>query len=54
MPCIIMCGLPCSGKSTITKQIEKYLTEEKNLTVNIITDSIYNSDKSSIYAGIFK
>ena len=51
MPCIILVGYPCSGKSTRVKQLEIFLKHQENISVLTIDDSLLNFEKSLIYAG---
>lgn len=49
MPLIVMVGIPCSGKSTRSKQLEKYL-KEKGMEVQIVNEEALGLDKKSYLA----
>ena len=49
MPLIVMCGLPCSGKTTRAKELEKFFLE-KDLKVHVIGDHCLGIDKNEVYA----
>ena len=53
MPHIVMCGCPCSGKTTRTKQLNTYLSSNTNMDVKVIADSDFVADKNEVYAGKF-
>lgn len=38
MPLVLMCGYPCSGKSTRSREIKKFFEEDYNKTVYIVSD----------------
>lgn len=49
MPFVLMCGTPSSGKTTLAKELEKYLVEEHDSKVIIINDELQNVDKNEVY-----
>ena len=49
MPLIIMVGVPCSGKTTRAKAIQKYLTEEKKMDVQLINEELLGFEKAAYY-----
>lgn len=49
MPLIILCGVPCSGKSTRSTQLQTFF-EEKNIKVHIVGDHQLKVDKNIVYA----
>jgi protein KTI12 len=49
MPLIVICGGPCSGKTTRAMQLKQYY-ESKNQVVTLINEEQFNINKSSIYA----
>lgn len=49
MPLIVMCGLPCSGKTTRAAEIEKFF-KEKEVKVHLIGDNYLGIDKNEVYA----
>ncbi|XP_013385019.1 protein KTI12 homolog isoform X1 [Lingula anatina] len=50
MPLVVMCGLPCSGKTTRTNQLKHYLESELSKAVHIIDDHAIGIYKNEIYA----
>lgn len=50
MPFVLMCGFPSSGKSSRVEKLKQFLTEEKQATVNVITDQDFEIDKNAVYA----
>lgn len=50
MPLVIICGYPCSGKSTRALQLKNYLNESKNASVTVISENDSKYDKNEIYA----
>ena len=51
MPLVILCGFPCSGKSTVTKHVQEVLREKYNVTVKIISDHDHAVSKNATYLG---
>ena len=56
MPLIVMCGLPCSGKTTRVKELKTFFESKKGKTVEIISEEECMKralcDKNSLYAGM--
>ncbi|XP_060075180.1 protein KTI12 homolog [Ylistrum balloti] len=50
MPCIVMCGFPCSGKSTRTKEIKQYLEEHCKVAVTVFSDHSIGVNRNLVYA----
>ncbi|XP_072021267.1 protein KTI12 homolog isoform X2 [Amphiura filiformis] len=50
MPLVILCGFPCSGKTTRTDQLSKHVEENHKRTVNIISDHTLRVDRNAVYA----
>lgn len=53
MPCIILVGYPCSGKTTRVNQLISLLKEQGDVNILTIDDSVLNIEKSIIYSGYF-
>ncbi len=49
MPLIIVVGIPCAGKTTISNQIKKFLEEERKLEVQIINEELLGLNKAEYY-----
>lgn len=67
MPLVLMCGYPCSGKSTRSQEIKKFFEQDYNKTVHIVSDDdiikssginkhdlYFNSQKEKEIRGILK
>lgn len=52
MPLIVMCGIPCSGKTTVTKKIAAYMEKETGKRVEIINEESLNLVKQAAYRGL--
>jgi protein KTI12 len=50
MPLIIMCGIPCSGKTTRAKEIKTYF-EEKKKDVVLLNEENLGFNKNEYYKG---
>ncbi|XP_021354566.1 protein KTI12 homolog [Mizuhopecten yessoensis] len=50
MPCIVVCGFPCSGKSTRTEEIKQYLETQCKRSVTVISDHSIGVDRNLVYA----
>ncbi|XP_064645697.1 protein KTI12 homolog [Lineus longissimus] len=50
MPFVVITGLPCSGKTTRTEQLKKYLTDQTERTVHLINDESVGCNKNDVYA----
>ncbi|XP_063678569.1 protein KTI12 homolog [Bolinopsis microptera] len=48
MPLVMMCGYPCSGKTTFTQKLQKHL-EASHKTVVVISDDSVGIDRNSTY-----
>lgn len=51
MPLIMMCGIPCSGKTSRAKELYEYL-KEKNQKVVLINEESLLIKRSEGYQGI--
>lgn len=52
MPLVIMCGLPCSGKSKRANELHQYLLSSSKKSVLIQDDSIKsNFSRNEIFSG---
>lgn len=51
MPLIVMCGIPCSGKTTVTKKLAAYLEKETGKKVEVINEEALNLVKQDAYRG---
>lgn len=49
MPLIIMVGVPCAGKTTRARAIQRYLQEEKKLDVQLINEESLGFNKAEYY-----
>merc|ERR1712232_1420 len=47
MPLIIMCGIPCSGKTTRSKELETYLRNVKKMDVQVVNEELLNLSKAA-------
>ncbi|RWS29007.1 protein KTI12-like protein [Leptotrombidium deliense] len=54
MPLIVICGIPCSGKSTVSQRLEKYFTEEKKQNVVIVSENDIVENPNSVYESATK
>ena len=52
MPFVLMCGLPCSGKTTRTKQLIDFLRKQKGVNVSIISDDDFGVKRNIVYGGM--
>lgn len=50
MPLIILCGFPCSGKTKIANQLEKFFKEEKKKNVKLFGDEQLKIKKNAVYS----
>ncbi|XP_069101795.1 protein KTI12 homolog [Argopecten irradians] len=50
MPCIVMCGFPCSGKSSRTQEIKQYLETHCSLSVTVVSDHSIGVDRNLAYS----
>ncbi|KAJ8248780.1 hypothetical protein GJAV_G00227650 [Gymnothorax javanicus] len=50
MPLIIMCGLPCSGKSRRAEELKEYLLKSTERQVFVVGEETMCIDKNSVYA----
>lgn len=50
MPLLILCGLPCSGKTTIANKIATFFREQNSKKVDIIKDHATGEDKNTVFA----
>ena len=51
MPLVLMCGLPCSGKSSRAQSLERFLMGDHGKNVQIIGDESIQIDKNEVYSG---
>ncbi|KAG9489683.1 hypothetical protein GDO78_005565 [Eleutherodactylus coqui] len=49
MPLVVMCGLPCGGKSRRALELKEHL-EQKGRKVYIVGDHVLEVDRNSVYA----
>lgn len=55
MPLIVLCGQPCSGKSTIAKELQRLAAEASPQTeVVLIDDDMLHLDRNSAYENVRK
>ena len=50
MPLIIVCGNPCSGKTTFSKYLKEYLSSKSIVNVVIVNEEILNISKQVGYS----
>uniref|UniRef100_A0A3Q1EQS2 Protein KTI12 homolog n=1 Tax=Acanthochromis polyacanthus TaxID=80966 RepID=A0A3Q1EQS2_9TELE len=50
MPLIVMCGYPCSGKTTRAEELKGYFEESSQRKVHIVGDKGLDVEKNSVYA----
>ena len=48
MPLVMMCGYPCSGKTTFVEKLQKHLEKMKKNVV-IVSDDTVGIDRNSTY-----
>ena len=48
MPLVMMCGYPCSGKTTFVEKLQKHLEKMKKNVV-IVSDDSVGIDRNSTY-----
>eukprot|EP00106_Octopus_bimaculoides_P021614 XP_014789056.1 PREDICTED: protein KTI12 homolog [Octopus bimaculoides] len=53
MPLVILCGLPCSGKSTVSQSLASYFREQSK-NVDIISIHSIGLDRNSLFADSMK
>lgn len=51
---IVMCGYPCSGKTTRAGELKTFLEAEHDLRVNILGDHSENVIRNDLYSGMFR
>ena len=51
MPLIVMCGIPCSGKTTLAKKLASYLEQEAGKKVDIVNEESLSLNKQAAYRG---
>ncbi|XP_077993837.1 protein KTI12 homolog [Glandiceps talaboti] len=49
MPLVIMCGLPSSGKTKRSEELQKYLESQTDKSVHVISDHSVGVDKNYVY-----
>ena len=49
MPLIVICGLPCSGKTTRANELKSYF-QEKGSTVYMINDDLFGAKRNETYS----
>lgn len=50
MPFVLLCGFPCSGKTTRTEQLRKHIEDtHPNRTVHIVSDHLIGVDRNTVY-----
>ena len=49
MPLVIICGYPCSGKTSFSKQLREYLVKKKECSVHLITDDHERITRNDCY-----
>jgi protein KTI12 len=52
MAVVIICGQPCSGKSTAAACLTKALEKASNMPVILIDEPSLNLDRNSAYQGL--
>ncbi|XP_006811965.1 protein KTI12 homolog [Saccoglossus kowalevskii] len=50
MPLVLMCGLPCSGKTKRAEELKKYIEVNKAKDVHIVSDHSIGVDRNYVYA----
>uniref|UniRef100_A0A3P8TMC9 Protein KTI12 homolog n=1 Tax=Amphiprion percula TaxID=161767 RepID=A0A3P8TMC9_AMPPE len=50
MPLIVMCGYPCSGKTSRAEELKGYFEESSQRKVHIVGDKGLDVEKNSVYA----
>jgi tRNA uridine 5-carbamoylmethylation protein Kti12 len=50
MPLVIVCGLPASGKTTLTKKLAAFLQENTQMAVQVINDEFLRIDNNSYFS----
>lgn len=50
MPLLLLCGLPCSGKTTVAQKIATFLREQNDKKVDIINDQVFGLEKNTVFA----
>ncbi|XP_043933775.1 protein KTI12 homolog [Protopterus annectens] len=50
MPLVVVCGLPCSGKSRRTEQLQKYFMENCGRKVHVVCEDALGVQKNDTYA----
>ena len=54
MPLILLCGNPCTGKTTFAKRLVEYLQEKGLTNVELINEESTNIDKKEGYKTTFR
>ena len=54
MPLLVLCGYPCSGKSTRAEQIKKYFETERQIKSLIISEHNRDLHRNELYNGWYK
>ncbi|KAE8617066.1 hypothetical protein XENTR_v10008972 [Xenopus tropicalis] len=49
MPLVVLCGFPCSGKSSRSQELQEHL-EQSGRKVHIIGDHVLGVDRNAVYA----
>jgi len=52
MPIIILCGLPCSGKSRRSLELQEYFENTKHLRTIIVSEHDSGLQRNFLYSGI--
>ncbi|XP_070536015.1 protein KTI12 homolog [Ptychodera flava] len=50
MPLILMCGLPCSGKTRRADELKRHLESKYDKTVHIVSDHTIQVDRNTVYS----
>jgi protein KTI12 len=53
MPLVVVCGNPCTGKTTFSLKLEAYLKKQGVTNIEIINDESLGLEKNSSYANSF-
>jgi protein KTI12 len=51
MPLVVLCGLPCSGKTTRAKQLKQYFENERKIRATIVGDHEKGLLRNEMYSG---
>jgi len=52
MPFIILCGFPCSGKTSRSLKLKEYFENEKNLRTITISEHDRGLQRNLLYSGL--